>query len=439
MFVGSFVLLIILGTIGLKIYPPFYTGDPLNWCDALFTTTSAACVTGLIVEDTATYFTFAGQVYVLLLIQLGGLGMLTFASLIITALGGRPSLRSELAVAGSRDAHPHIPAKRIMIDILKFTFICESIGAIALYLLWAPQFGWKESIWPAIFHSVSAFCNAGFSTNTDSLISHANSSLTLLVISALIVVGGIGFIVMEELSLFFFNRTQQLKRISTHTKIVLLATGLLVVIPGFWFAFFEWNRTLNDLSVADKISNALFMSVTPRTAGFNAVDYGQASDSTNLLTILLMIIGGSPGSTAGGLKTTTFVLLLLLAWSRIRGRRVAIFFDRSIPENTIQQAMGLFIIIAGLTIVGVFLTQLFDDPFGNDHRIFHRVFEVVSAFNTVGLSMGITAQLTDGAKLTLVLMMFVGRVGPLAVYAAFESRFAKRTDYRLANEDVIIG
>jgi trk system potassium uptake protein len=432
------MLLIVLGTIGLKVVPTFYTGDSLGWLDALFTATSAICVTGLIVVDTATYFTFAGQLYLLILIQLGGLGMLTFASVIITALGGRPSLRSEAAIAGTSETRK-IPARKIMADILKFTLICETIGAAALYLIWAPKMGWIEAIWPSIFHSVSAFCNAGFSTNTDSLMTHANSSATLLVIACLIIAGGIGFIVMEELALYFNNRTQRLKRISTHTKVVLITTAILVILPCFCFALFEWNRSLNGLSTADKITNSVFLSVTPRTAGFNAIDYGKASDSTNLLTILLMIVGGSPGSTAGGLKTTTFMLLLLLAWSRLRGLRVAIFFDRSIPDNTIQQAMGLFVIVSALMTVGVFLTQLFDDPFGDDPRIFQRVFEVVSAFNTVGLSMGITNQLNAGAKLTLILMMFVGRVGPLAVYTAFESRFAKRSNFRLANEDVIIG
>lgn len=438
-FVLSFVLLIVLGTLGFKVLPGLYQADSLSVTDALFTATSAICVTGLIVVDTETYFTFWGQAYILLLIQFGGVGVLTFASLIISALGGRPSLRAEQAIAGSQHSIADVPAKKMIIDILKFTFLCEAAGALVLFLLWGPSMGWSKAIWPAIFHSVSAFCNAGFSTNSASLMPHSNSAATLLTISALIILGGIGFVVMEELSAYFSASSKRLHRLSTHTKLVLWGTAFLVIAPVFAFAVFEWDKTLAQHSWGDKIANAVFLSVTPRTAGFNAIDYGKATDSTNFLTILLMTIGGSPGSTAGGMKTTVFMLLALMAWSRFRGKHGVIIFDRSIPESTIQQAMGLFVVMLALSILGVLLLQATDDPLSQDHQIFQRAFEVSSAINTVGLSMGITAALSTPAKWVLVMLMFIGRVGPLALSAAVDSRLAEREHYRLAQEDVIIG
>jgi trk system potassium uptake protein len=437
-FVISFLGLIALGTLGFKLLPGLYQGEGLSWTDALFTATSAICVTGLIVVDTETYFTFWGQAYILLLIQFGGVGVLTFATLIITALGGRPSLRAEQAVSGTQHHLANISAKKMIFDILKFTLFCEAVGAVILYLLWSPDLG-AQAIWPAIFHSVSAFCNAGFSTNSQSLIPYASHSLTLMTIAALIVMGGIGFVVMEDLIGFFRFDSKHSNRLATHTKMVLWGTGLLILAPVALFAMFEWNRTLDGLTWGDKLANALFLSITPRTAGFNAIDYGKASDSTNFLTIMLMSIGGAPGSTAGGMKVTAFMLLLLLAWSRIRGRHQIIVFDRSIPEATIRQATGLFVVMFTITIVGVLILQMSDDPLSKDNLILQRGFEVVSAINTVGLSMGITAKLTVPAKLFAIMLMFVGRVGPLALSSAVDSRMSQREDYRLAQEDVMIG
>lgn len=437
-FVFSFMGLIALATVGFKLLPGLYQSDGLSWIDSLFTATSAICVTGLAVVDTETHFTFWGQAYILLLFQLGGVGVLTFASMIISALGGRPSLRAEQAVSGTQHNVANVPAKKMIIDILKFTLICETIGALVLFFLWSPSMG-TQAVWPAIFHSVSAFCNAGFSTNSQSLMPHANSSATLLTMASLIVLGGLGFVVMEELVGYYRTDTKRLSRLSTHTKIVLWGTGFLIVFPVFWFAMFEWNRTLDGLSWGDKIANSIFMSITPRTAGFNAIDYSKASDSTNFLTIMLMSIGGSPGSAAGGMKVTAFILLILLAWSRICGKHGIIAFDRSIPQATVQQAMGLFVVMFTISAVGVLLLQITDDPLSQDNLIFQRAFEVVSAVNTVGLSMGITSSLSIPAKLIAITLMFIGRVGPLALSSAVDSRMSQREDYRLAQEDVIIG
>ncbi|MFN7877283.1 MAG: TrkH family potassium uptake protein [Pirellula sp.] len=439
MLVASFASLILLGTLGFLFLPGLYVGERLGVVDSLFTATSAICVTGLIVVDTATYFTFWGQLYIIVLIQLGGLGMLTFASMIIAAMGGRPSLRAGSAIEGDIKTLPEVPTKKLVVDIVKFTFICELAGAVALYFLWVPKHGWIDSAWPAIFHSISAFCNAGFSTYTDSLIPHAQSTSTICVISLLILVGGIGFVTLEELSLLVKSRAPRRKRISIHSKLVLFGTLTLVLIPAPLFAYFEWNQTLASMTWGDKLSHSLFFSITPRTAGFNAVDYTQVSDPTSLLTMILMTIGGAPGSTAGGMKLTTFLLMFLLAWSKLSGQSSVNFMNRSIPDRTIQRATGLFVIMVSLSLVGIFAIHLFDPVLRFEDAFLVRAFEGLSAINTVGLSLGVTGVLSAGSKVILILMMFVGRIGPTALVAAFESRFVKKSDYRLASEDVLLG
>jgi trk system potassium uptake protein TrkH len=437
--VSSFFALIVLGTLGLKLIPGLYQSEPLGWTDAVFTATSAVCVTGLIVVDTATYFTFSGQLLILVLIQLGGLGMLILTSVIIDALGKKISLNLELATADTRKLIPQVPARVLILNILRFTFVIEATGALIIYLIWAPRIGWIKAIWPSIFHSVSAFCNAGFSTNTSSLMEFQNSPGTILVVVALIVLGGLGFVTILDFGLLFNKSRKTIKRISVHSQLVIWTTGMLILGGWILFACFEWNRLLGEMSVIDKLTNSLFMSVTPRTAGFNTIDYGRATDSTNLLTIILMMIGGSPGSTAGGLKTTTFALLGLLAWSRLRSYSTTTFASRSIPDETIQRGTGLFVIWTTIVVVSVFIMAYIGDYLGNEQRFLVRLFETVSAFNTVGLSMGLTNCLSTPSRWVLIVLMFIGRTGPLVIASALTVRLSSRSKYRLAHEDVIVG
>lgn len=445
LFVGSFLLLAALGTLGLRLLPGLYTGERLGWLDALFTAVSAVCVTGLIVVDTATYFTPAGQAFLLLLIQLGGLGIVTFTSLIIVALGRRLSLRHESATGGSPDVAPHVDSRRLARDVVLFTLAIEAVGAALLYALWIPRFGWDGALWPAVFHSVSAFCNAGFSTFTDSLIGMQGSALTLLAVGALVVAGGIGFLTLEELYLVRAARREGRRfRISLHSRIVLATTAVLLAGGWLAFALFEWRMTLAGLPWWDRVANALFLSVTPRTAGFNNVDYLQATDATNFLTIILMFIGGSPGSIAGGMKTTTFALVALLAWSRFRGREVVSLWGRSVPDETIQRAVGLAVVAFSVVTVAIFAytaTELSDVPHGEGGGLFIRyMFEAVSAFNTVGLSMGVTGGLSTAGKWLTVLLMFLGRVGPLTFAAALALRAPTPAgEFRYAYEEVAVG
>lgn len=439
LFVISFLSLILVGTLTLRFAPGLYQGEGLGWTDATFTATSAVCVTGLIVVDTATHFTPFGQVVVLILIQLGGLGMLVLTSVVIAALGRRPSLGTENLAVGARHLLPQVPAGRLIKDIVRFTLFFESVGALALYSVWAPRLGWAEAIWPAIFHSVSAFCNAGFSTNSLSLVEFHDSPATIMIISVLVIAGGLGFITIEEVHQRFIRRNRAVRRLSVHSQLVIVTSALLVL--GNWpmFLAFEWSGVLADMSFVDKLTNSLFMSVTPRTAGFNTIDYSAASDSSNFLTIILMMIGGSPGSTAGGMKTTTFILLGVLAWSRLRSNATVTFANRSIPPETIQRATGLFVIATAIVVTGMFILASIGDAYDAEQRFLVRLFETVSAFNTVGLSMGVTAELSQPARWLVIILMFAGRTGPLSIAAALVVRLSSRARYRLAYEDVIVG
>jgi trk system potassium uptake protein TrkH len=439
LFVGSFILLIALGTLGFQCLPGLYTGVPLTWEESLYTSTSAVCVTGLIVVDTATRFTTLGQAYVLLLIQLGGLGMIAFTSLIILALGGRLSLHHEAIASASAEVSASVDSRRIVFDVVRFTLYIEAVGAAILYFLWVPRLGWQNAVWPAVFHSVSAFCNAGFSTFTDSLIGFQESPATLVVISALIVAGGLGFLTLQELAECVVpNRRVRGFRMSLNSRIVLMTTTVLIVGGWVILAVLEWNNTLVSLSPVDRIFNGLFLSVTARTAGYNSIDYARAEDSTNFVTILLMMVGGSPGSTAGGIKTTTFAMLGLLAWSKLRGEDSIHLFHRSLRKDTTDRAVGLFVVGFGIVTIGILLLSVTERG-GNAGRFLDHMFEVVSAFNTVGLSTGISANVSSVGKLIIIAMMFVGRVGPLSFAAAVSQPAKASTQFRYAYEEVMIG
>jgi trk system potassium uptake protein TrkH len=443
-FVGSFFILIVTGTLGLKLLPGLYTSEPLDWLDALFTATSAVCVTGLIVVDTATYFTPFGQAFLLLLIQLGGLGMITFATVIILGLGGRPSLRTEALTAVAAEVAPHIDYRYLTRNVLRFTLTLEAAGAIALWAVWLPRLGGAEAIWPAVFHSVSAFCNAGFSTFSDSLISFRDSPLALAVVMMLVVLGGLGFLVLEELYVIRRSAADaRFRRLSLHSRLAIAVTLVLLALGFALFALFEWRNTLAELSAPAKLVNALFMSVTPRTAGFNTVDYAEVTESSAFLTVILMFIGGSPGSTAGGVKTTTIALIALLAWSRLRGRGHTDAWSRTIPDETIQRAVGLFVVAFVIVTGAIFLLTMFS-PLDASHAVSRvsflaRMFEAVSAFATVGLSMGLTGTLSPAGEGLTILLMYVGRVGPLAFAAAIALPERRAVHFRFAHENVIVG
>ncbi len=441
MFVGSFLLLIVVGTVVLRTVPALYAnGQPLGWVDSLFTATSAVCVTGLIVVDTATHFSWAGQAFLLLLIQLGGLGMLSLTSLIIVALGKRLSVRSEMVTVGSPVVNPDIDVKRLTVDIVRFTLLLEAVGAVLLWLQWGPRLGYREAVWHAIFHSVSAFCNAGFSTFSDSLVGWQAAPLSLVTVGLLVIGGGLGFLTMEECYLKVVKRIRgRTYRLSLHSRLVLVTTLWLIIGGGVLFTVLEWRGVLSSLPWWDRLCNGVFMSVTARTAGFNSIDYAAAGESTNFATMLLMMVGGSPGSTAGGLKTTTFALIGLVAWSKLRGQETTVFANRSIPEDTLKRAIGLLVVAVGIVVVGTLLLLICQSQLPQTDGFLKYSFEAVSAVNTVGLSLGVTADLTPLSRLLVASLMFFGRVGPLTLVAAFVVLRPDGHRFRLAYEDVTVG
>lgn len=434
-------MLILAGTLGFKILPGLYVGPDLSWIDALYTATSAVCVTGLIVVDTATYFTGWGQAYILLLIQLGGLGIITFTSVLISLMGVRLSLRQERLSAEVAAVVQNVDHRRLARHIILFTLSIEAAGAALLYGVWWGRLD-EAPLWHAVFHSISAFCNAGFSTFPDSLVRFADEPLPLAIIMVLIIGGGIGFLSLEEIYVARRSRLEGRRfHLSLHSRLVLASSTVLLVVGWLFFCLFEWRTTLASMSIADKLTNGLFMSVTARTAGFNTIDYSLATSSTNFLTILLMMVGGSPGSIAGGMKTTTFALIGLIAWTRLRGETVVSAWGRSVPGETLQRAVSLFVAMTGLAVAGTFAFTITDagaTPSHSDTKFLTLAFEAVSALNTVGLSMGATPEISPTGRLIAIVLMYLGRVGPLTFAVALARRKIEQR-YHYAYEDVVIG
>lgn len=446
LFLFSFVVLIGVGTLGLWQVQAFYVGEPLSLLRALFTMTSAVCVTGLILVDTATHFTFWGQLWILLFIQLGGLGFITLTTLIVGVLGRRLSLRSETLAF----SHPgHHSGNSDVVEVLgaltRFILLFEAAGALILFALFWPHFPWYEALWHAVFHSVSAFCNAGFSTFTDSLVPMNDHPGVLVVVSLIIVAGSTGYLTFSELLAWWQQgRLRGARRLSSHTWAVLVTTGLLLLGPTLLFAFFEWNGVLARFDLPSKLANAWFLAVTPRTAGFNAVDYGQLRIDSASLTIMLMVVGGSPGSMAGGVKTTTLALLVAMGLSRLVGKRKVAMHARGIPDATVERAASVGLLYVAVLTAAFFALNAIQSS-GLSARETHAqflpiAFESVSALSTVGLSMGETLALRSWGLVVVILLMFIGRVGLLSFFAAMILRTRRtRAIVRLAQEDIMIG
>jgi trk system potassium uptake protein TrkH len=440
---GSFAVAILLGTLLLSL-PFAQAGGPLSPLDALFTATSAVCVTGLTVVDTGSRFSPAGQAVVLALIQLGGLGLMTFAVFVGVLLGRRVAFTDRMVIQDSMHHTPKAGLRRLVRYVLVFTLACEAAGALLLWLRFRGQLPSGEAAWQSVFHSVSAFCNAGFCLLPDSLVRYRGDLLVNLSITGLVIVGGLGFLVNMEL------RDQVLQRlrgrraplVTLHTRLALTVTAALLLGGMLVFLALEWDNVLRGLPVEERLLASWFQSVTPRTAGFNTIDYGRASPDTLLVTIFLMFVGASPGSTGGGLKTTTFGLLVALVIARWRGRGRASVFRRTIPHAVMDRALTLTLLAWALVSMAIgllVLTETHGLPFAvAEPRFLALMFEAVSAFGTVGLSTGITSSLSPAGKLVLVALMFAGRVGPLTLVLAVGPRQQKGR-FRYAEENVMVG
>ena len=412
-------------------------GPHVSFIDALFTSTSAVCVTGLIVVDTGAKFTLFGQIVILALIQIGGLGIMTFSVFFMLLLGKKISFKGRMVIHDSFSHSPFRDFRGMLKAIFILTFSIEALGAFSLAWLFSGDFPLPRAIYLAVFHSISAFCNAGFSLFPDSLIRYQNNISINLVFMALIVLGGLGFLVLIDLPALF----QRKRKLALHSKVVLIATGGLIVFGAAIIFIAEFPNQMAALSVKGKILAAFFQSVTARTAGFNTLDYAKLTHATLFFTVFLMFVGASPGSCGGGIKTSAFMVLLLLIWRRIRGHRRVFILRRTLPQGVTDRV----IIITFLSFTTVFVATLlvmgiesWGVPFGQSRwHLINGLFEVVSAFGTVGLSTGITSALSAASKLILVIIMYLGRVGPATV--AFSIHPQEEEHFRFAEEQIMVG
>lgn len=415
----AYAAFILTGTLLLKL--PFATTRDIGWMDAFFTATSAVTVTGLAVLDTGTDLSGFGQAVVMVLIQLGGLGLMTFAVLLLAALGvsvGLPQrviLREELGQSSLHDL------MRLAALVFRVALVCEAVGIVVLAVPFIRDFGVVQGLWAAVFHTVSAFNNAGFALWSDSLTRYVADPLVILPIATLFMIGGIGFIVIGDV--WTHRRWRPL---SLHSKLMLAGTLGLVLWGWVSIAVLEWANpgTLGDLSLGGKILGSFFQGVSPRTAGFNSVDIGAMHDSTSLIVILLMLVGGGSTSTAGGIKVTSFIVLLLTVVAFFRRRTNLRVFNRSLGFESVFRVMALTAVSMLIVLTGIFIVSI-----SHDGEIFDLIFEVASAFGTTGLSRGSTAELDTTGRLVIILIMFIGRVGPLTLGFLLATRMVPRVRY----------
>ena len=407
--VSSFVIVIATGTLLLML--PFSTHEGISLLDALFTATSATCVTGLVVVDTYTAFTAFGQAVVLCLIQVGGLGLVTLTSFFTLFIRRRMGFRSLQVASESISASSLEQVRQLLHTVMRVAFLCEGLGAVLLLFAFVPQFG-TDGIWISIFTSISAFCNAGFDIlgriePFTSITTYTGNWYVQGILMALIVSGGLGFIVWQEIAAW--RRTHHL---SLHSKVVLTGTAFLIVGGTLAFALLEWDHVLVDMDTGDKIMASLFQSISARTCGFNSVDLAQTTLTTRMMMCILMFIGAAPAGTGGGIKVTTFSVLMVTVLSVIKGQEDASIFGRRIHKRAVYRSLSIAI-LSLFAVLTAAVTIFFNTSAAVNE--FNSLFEAVSAFGTVGLSVGATSVMEPAAKIITVLTMFIGRVGPVSL------------------------
>ena len=418
----GFVVIILVGTILLTLPISTASGESTSFLDALFTATSAVCVTGLIVVDTGSYWNMFGQTIIMILIEIGGLGFMSFTTLIAIILGKKITLRERLILQDAMNTF-NIQG---LVKMVKYVLVLLSTQFI-------PEFGFGKGAFYSLFHSISAFCNAGFDVlgKGNSLISFNTNVVVIMVLSILIIIGGLGFTVWSEL-----YTCKSIRRVSIHSKMVLLITTGLVVGGTLLMFLFEHNnpQTISKMSFINKLTNSFFASVTPRTAGFNSISTSGMTTAGQFLTIILMFIGGSPGSTAGGIKTTTIGVLIVTVVSVIRGREDSEVFKRRFSKDLVYKAFTLLFI--GFTLV-VIVTMLLS--YTEKGATFMSIFyETISAFGTAGLTLGLTPDLSNIGRILIIIMMYLGRVGPLTVVLSL-TRKKEKSGVKYPEGKILIG
>ncbi|MEA5024505.1 Ktr system potassium uptake protein B [bioreactor metagenome] len=429
----GFAGIILIGTLLLSLPAASRDGASLPFIDALFTSASATCVTGLVVHDTYTQFSLFGQIVILCLIQIGGLGFMTVATLFLMMARRKIGLAERGVLTESVSAFQIGGIVRLIRRIIICTAIVEGIGAILLAIRFCPQMGVATGVYYAVFHSISAFCNAGFDlmgrfAPYTSLIPYQSDVLVNLTIMTLIVIGGLGFVVWDDI----MEHKLRYVRYKLHTKIVLLSTAFLIIGGAILFYAMEQGNVLAAMHPIDKLLASLFQSITPRTAGFNTVDTAALTEGGTVLSMLLMLIGASPGSTGGGIKTTTIMVILLATISYIRNTDDINIFHRRLENNTIKRAYCSTTIYIMLSILGIFLLITTQGLPAKD-----AAFETLSALGTVGLSTGITRELDTLSRMVIILLMYSGRVGSLTLLMAV--MMGTKSKLRNPEEKIIIG
>jgi len=436
----GFAALISVGT-ALLMLPAASTSRNLKFVDALFTAVSASCVTGLVVMDTGTALSRFGQLVILGLIQAGGLGIMTMSTLFLMLGGKRPSLVGRTIIQDTFTGGGERSVPDIIRDVFLFTVTIEGMGALLLFFRFLPERTPGQAFYFSVFHAISAFCNAGFAFFANSFIAYREDLILNLIICFLIISGGIGFLVLSELKRNFPYNRRKWSRLSLHSKLVLSVTALLLIFSSLLISLMEWHNTVASLPVPARFLAGFFQAVSARTAGFNTLPIGDMANETLFLLMVLMFIGASPGSCGGGVKTSSFASLIVLGISRLRGHDRPQVFQRTISATSIAKAMSV-VLISTIVIVfatmAVLMTELGETPHSMSRgKFLELLFEVISAFGTVGLSTGITESLSQAGKLILSLVMFVGRLGPLVIVLAVSRPDAPH--YYYAEEDIMSG
>ncbi len=436
----GFLLLIGIGTL-LLMLPAASADAPIGFIDALFTATSAGCVTGLIVMDTGTAFSGFGEGVILLLIQTGGLGIMTISTLFLMIAGRRTGLMGRMVIHDTFTQKRNLNPGDIVRNVILMACSLELIGAVILFFCFLPDHGAGRAVYLAVFHAVSAFCNAGFSLFPDSLMGYAEHWVVNLTVCFLIIAGGIGFLVLSELKRMFPFGKRSWSRLSLHSKLVISTSLILWGAGTLLFLMMEWHNTLAPLSIPDRFLAAFFQSVTTRTAGFNTLAIENLSSGALFLIIVFMFIGACPGSCGGGVKTTTVGSLFLLGISRLRGHKFPRIFYRTIPMTSVWRAINVVMLSTGIIVFSLMLLLAGElgalSPALSRSGFLDLFFEAVSAFGTVGLSTGVTGGLTPFGKLVITAEMFIGRLGPLVIGIAISRQINSR--YHYAEEEIMIG
>lgn len=431
----GFLLVIALGTMLLMLPIATQDRDGASLTDALFTATSSVCVTGLVVQNTATYWSYFGQAVIISLIQVGGMGVVTLAVAIAMFAGRKIGLMQRSTMQEAISAPKVSGIVKLTSFILKGVFIIEFVGALVMYPVFARDVGWLKGIWYAVFHSVSAFCNAGFDimgteVEFSSLTMYASNAVINITIMALIVIGGLGFLTWDDIKTHGIH----LRKYRMQSKVIFTVTAALIIIPAAFFFFYEFSRPeWGELSVGERLLRSFFQSVTPRTAGFNTVDLTALSEPSQVITIVLMLVGGSPGSTAGGMKTTTIAVMVMTAIAVFRRNDDAQLYGRRIAGETVHQAAAIFLMYVVLFLTsGIIISCVDGIP------VMTAFFETASAVGTVGLSLGATPDMSVISQLILVALMIFGRVGGLTlIFAAWSVN--KHGVSKMPQEKITVG